>query len=261
MDENEAMFKNIIVRKPCSSITEGLTTASFGKPDHKLALKQHEAYIDAMRKCGVDITLLEANDGFPDSCFIEDVALCTKRNAIITRPGVISRCGEADLPDLKEALENFYDEIDIIKEPGTVDAGDIMMVGDHFYIGLSGRTNEEGARQVIKLIEKFGFTGSTVELRKVLHLKTGISYIENNNLLVSGEFVDDPAFSKFNRIEIDSKEAYAANCLWVNGNVIVPEGYPETERKIEDLGYIVHIVDTSEFRKLDGGLSCLSLRF
>ena len=240
---------------------EGLTTASLGKPDYNLALKQHEAYIEALRSCGVEITLLEANDKFPDSCFVEDAALCTKRNAIITRPGVINRLGEAELPDLRAALEEYYKDIDTIKEPGTVDAGDIMMVGGHFYIGLSGRTNEEGAKQMIKILEKFGFTSSTVELKEILHLKTGLSYIENNNLLISGQFADNPAFSSFNLIEIDSDEAYAANCVWVNGNVIIPDGYPKTKRKIEDLGYKVLLVDTSEFKKIDGGLSCLSLRF
>jgi len=255
------MFKNIIARKPCPSITEGETTSSFGKPDYKLALKQHEAYIEALKNCGVEITLLEANDDYPDSCFIEDAALCTKKNAIITRPGVLSRCGEAELPDMKAALEEFYDDIDIIKEPGTVDAGDIMMVDDHFYIGLSGRTNEEGAKQIIKLLEKFGFTGSTIEVTKGLHLKTCVSYIENNNLLVLGEIADNPAFRNFNRIEIDSDEACAANSVWVNGYVIHPEGYPKTKKRIEDLGYTVLTVDISEFRKIDGGLSCLSLRF
>ena len=255
------MFKNVIAIKPCPSIKEGVTTSSFGKPDYTLALKQHEAYIDALRKCDVEVTLLEANDGYPDSCFVEDVALCTKRNALITRPGVISRCGEAELPDLRIALEDFYKDLDIIKEPGTVDAGDIMMVGDHFYIGLSGRTNEDGAKQVITLLEKYGFTGSTIELKEGLHLKTGLSYIENNNLLVTGGFVNNSAFSSFKRIEIDSDEAYAANSVWVNGKVITPEGYPKTKIKIENLGYTVLTVDTSEFKKIDGGLSCLSLRF
>jgi len=255
------MFTNIIARKPCPSVSEGLSTGSFSKPDYKTALKQHEAYLEAMRKSGVQITLLEANNEYPDSCFVEDIALCTKRNAIITRPGAGSRRGEAQLPDVKSALEKFYDNIDIIEEPGTVEAGDIMMAGAHFFIGLSTRTNEEGAKQVIRLVEKFGFSGSVVELHEMLHLKTGLAYVENNNLLVCSEFVDHPAFRCFNRIEVDPDEAYAANCVWVNGNIIFPEGYPKTQAKLENLGYPVLPVDTSEFRKIDGGLSCLSLRF
>ena len=255
------MFKNIIARTPCPSVTEGLTSANLGKPDYKLALKQHEAYLEALKKCGVGITLLEPNDDFPDSCFVEDVALCTKKCVIITRPGAISRRGEAALPDMKAALEKFFDNIEVIKEPGTIEAGDIMMVGDHFYIGRSARTNEEGAKQMIGYLEKYGMTGSMVELKEVLHLKTGLAYIENNNLLVCGEFVTKPDFAKFNRIEIDKDEDYAANCIWVNENVILPEGYPKAKKAVENLGYNVITVDTSEYRKIDGGLSCLSLRF
>jgi len=95
----------------------------------------------------------------------------------------------------------------------------------------------------------------------VLHLKTGVNYLENNNMLVSGEFVTKPEFAKYNRVEIPEKEAYAANCIWVNGTVIVPMGFSAVEKAVRDLGYPVILVDTSEYRKLDGGLSCLSLRF
>ncbi|MCL1982107.1 MAG: arginine deiminase family protein [Clostridiales bacterium] len=255
------MFRNIIARKPCPSVTEGITTANFGKPDYALALKQHEAYISALEKCGVGITLLDANDDYPDSCFVEDVALCTKKCAIITRPGALSRRGEAALPDIKAAVEKFFANIEFIKEPGTIEAGDIMMVGDHFYIGLSNRTNEDGARQMMRCLEKYGMSGSLVPLNEVLHLKTGLSYLENNNLLVCGEFVTKPDFAEFNRIEVPIEEAYAANCIWVNGNVLMPAGYPKTQKAVERLGYTVIPVDTSEYKKIDGGLSCLSLRF
>ena len=255
------MFKNIIARKPCPSVTEGISTAGLGKPDYQLAVKQHEAYLETLGKCGVEITLLEANDDYPDSCFVEDVALCTKKCAIITRPGALSRRGEAILPDMKTALEKFFTNIETIKDPGTIEAGDIMMVGDHFYIGLSARTNKEGAEQMISYLEKYGMTGSVVPLTEVLHLKTGLSYIENNNLLVCGEFVSKPEFAKFNRIEISPKEAYAANCIWVNDNILIPAGYPCAQKAVESLGYNVIPVDTSEYKKIDGGLSCLSLRF
>jgi len=255
------MFKNIIARRPCPSVTEGISTAGLGKPNYELALKQHEVYIEALKKCGVGITLLEANDDFPDSCFVEDVALCTKNCAIITRPGALSRRGEAALPDMKAALEKFFDNIEKIEEPGTIEAGDIMMVGNHFYIGKSARTNDEGAKQMIGFLEKYGMTGSVVPLEEVLHLKTGLAYLENNNLMVCGEFVTKPEFAKYNRIEISADEAYAANCIWVNDNVLIPAGYPNAQKAVEALGYNVIPVDTSEYKKIDGGLSCLSLRF
>ena len=253
------MFKNVIVKKPCKAMVNGITSASLGKPDYELAMKQHEFYIETLKKCGVNVTVLEADENYPDSCFVEDVALCTRKCAIITNPGAASRNGEQK--DMAKVLSKFYDNIEYIKNPGTVEAGDIMMIGDHFYIGLSARTNQEGADQMIAILRKYGLDGSVVPLKKVLHLKTGLSYIENNNLLIAGEFIEDPVFKSFNKIIVPPEEAYGANSIWLNGHVLVPAGYPKTQKAIEDLGYIVHVVDTSEFRKLDGGLSCLSLRF
>lgn len=255
------MFKNVIVRVPSRTISEGLTSADEGKPIYEKALVQHENYVSALTKTGVNVTVLGPHDEFPDSCFVEDVALCTSKCAIITRPGALSRRKEAALPDMIEALHKFYDVVEQIEEPGTVEAGDIMMVGDHFYIGLSARTNEDGAKQMIAILEKHGLSGQMVEMKEMLHLKTGLAYLENNNLLVAGEFKTAPEFEKFNKIEVDMKEAYGANCIWVNDYVIVPEGYPNVQAEIEKLGYKVLVVDTSEYRKIDGGLSCLSLRF
>lgn len=136
-----------------------------------------------------------------------------------------------------------------------------MMVGNHFYVGESARTNKEGCRQFIEKLEKYGYTGSVVELEQVLHLKTGLAYLENNNLLVAGEFVDKDVFKDFNRIIISEDESYSANCIWVNDTVLVPFGYEKAKKAIEEKGYRVIEADTSEYRKLDGGLSCLSLRF
>jgi dimethylargininase len=254
-------FKNVIVRVPAKSISEGITSADEGKPIYEKALVQHENYVSALTKAGVNVTVLEPKDEFPDSCFVEDVALCTSKCAIITRPGASSRRNEAALPDLLAALEKFYSHIERIEAPGTVEAGDIMMVENHFYIGLSARTNPAGAEQMIAILEKYGLSGETVEMKDMLHLKTGLAYLENNNLLTAGEFLTAPLFDKFNKIAIELDEAYGANCIWVNDYVIVPEGYPKVQKKIENLGYKILTVDTSEFRKIDGGLSCLSLRF
>ncbi|WP_130862576.1 dimethylarginine dimethylaminohydrolase family protein [Bacilliculturomica massiliensis] len=256
------MFKNVIVRRPCRAMVEGITSApELGRPDYELALKQHDAYIEALKQCGVAVTVLPACERFPDSCFVEDPAVITRKCAIITNPGAMSRNREAELiiPAIKEFFSD--DQIEYIVDPGTLEGGDVMMVGDHFYVGRSARTNEEGIRQFIAILEKYGLSGSEVPLEKVLHLKTGVNYIENNNMLVSGEFTDKPEFEKYNRIEIPEEEAYAANCIWVNDKVIVPEGYPAVEKAVRDAGYEVILVDTSEYRKLDGGLSCLSLRF
>ena len=136
-----------------------------------------------------------------------------------------------------------------------------MMVGSYFYIGLSERTNVEGAQQVIAYLEKYGLSGSMVAVEDSLHLKTGVSYLENDTIAGVGSYRQAEEFLKFRVLEIDEDESYAANCIWVNRSVLVAKGYPGTSRKIADAGYPVIEVDVSEFRKLDGGLSCLSLRF
>ena len=256
------MFKNAIVRIPGKSLLEGITSApELGKPDYELALKQHNNYIEALESCGVTVTVLDALEEFPDSCFVEDTAVLTRNCAIISNPGAATRKKESGY--MIETIKKFYteDKIEYIKDPGTLEGGDVLMVGNHFYVGLSARTNKEGIRQFIEILEEHGLTGSAVPLEKVLHLKTGVNYIENNNMLASGEFIEKEDFKLFNKIIVPENEAYGANCIWMNGSVIVPKGYPTVEKSVRDAGYNVIVVDTSEYKKLDGGLSCLSLRF
>ena len=253
------MFRNAIVRVPCRGIINGLTTSSPGKPDYLKALEQHSKYTATLRQSGLEVKVLPEKDLFPDSTFIEDVALCTPEFALITSPGADSRRGE--IQGIREVLEEFYSLIEEINLPGTLEAGDVMMAGNHYFIGISGRTNIEGADQLIKILEKYRMTGSKVHLEKMLHLKSGVSYLGNNNMLVCGEFINNKIFEKYNRIIVDENESYAANSLWINGKVMVPLGFPSTKYKIEKAGYETIVLDVSEFRKVDGGLSCLSLRF
>jgi dimethylargininase len=253
------MFTKAIVKQPGKSIVYGITSVDLGPPDYIKAMDQHCAYVDALRSCGVEVIILDADERFPDSCFVEDTALITSHCAIITNPGAESRKGETE--DIEKILSEFYTNIEHITFPGTVEAGDIMMVGNHFYIGISERTNTEGARQIVSFLEKYGHRGTTVEMQNMLHLKTGLSYLENKNLLITGEFLDNHLFNHFDKIEVDTEESYAANCIWVNDNVIVPQGHQRTREKIKNKGYTTIAVDVSEFQKIDGGLSCLSLRF
>jgi dimethylargininase len=253
------MFTKAIVQTPCKYIANALTTANLGSPDYFLAIHQHQKYIQALKRCGLDVTVLNANENYPDSVFVEDTALLTTQCAIITNPGAASRKGE--IIEMSKVLNRFYSNVEAIEEPGTLDAGDVMMVDKHFYIGLSKRTNENGANQLIALLNRYGMTGSTITLENALHLKTGVSYLEQNNLLVTGEFLNKSEFQKFNIIEIDKDESYAANCVWINDKVLVPKRFSKTKRKIEESGYKTIVIDVSEFQKVDGGLSCLSLRF
>ncbi len=253
------IFRNAIVCTPSSSLKDGITTSRLGKPVYSLALEQHQRYINALEQLGVRVSILPSKNMFPDSTFIEDVALCTSSCAIITRPAVLSRQGEIN--GMREVLEGFYTTVEEILPPGTLEAGDVMMAGSHFFIGISNRTDSEGADQLIKILHKYDLTGSKVPLDKMLHLKSGVAWLENDTMLVSGEFISNKSFEKFNLIKVDEEESYAANSLWINGIVLVPEGFTKTRIKIEKAGYETIALNVSEFRKVDGGLSCLSLRF
>ena len=255
-------FSNAIVRIPCRAMTKGITSGLYpGLPDYELALLQHAAYVEALKQCGVRVTVLPADENFPDSCFVEDPAVLTERCAVITNPAAASRNGE--IISMEETVGKFYprERIEHITYPGTLEGGDVMMCGDHFFVGRSERTNLEGIRQFSAILEKYGYSCREVSLEEVLHLKTGVNYLESNTMLVSGEFIRKPEFGSYHKIVIPEEEAYAANCIWVNGTVIVPRGYPSVLDAVKALGYRTIDVDTSEFRKLDGGLSCLSLRF
>lgn len=253
------MFTKAIVRTPCRNLVNGLTSANLGLPDYNKAIEQHENYIKALRQCGLELIVLESDENFPDSTFVEDTALLTRHCAVITNPGAGTRKGETAY--IKTVIGHYYSNIESIKEPGTLEAGDVMMVGNRFYIGLSRRTNIEGAKQLMKILDSYSMSGSIVNVNDNLHLKSGVSYLENNNLLAAGEFLNEPEFENFNIIKIDDDESYAANSLWINNIVLVPSGFPKAHDIIKTVGYRIIEVDVSEFQKLDGGLSCLSLRF
>lgn len=253
------MFKHAIVRKPGTTLVRGISTAQLGEPDYSKALRQHDAYVNALSECEVDVRTLNAAEDYPDGMFVEDTAVVTDRFALITRPGVSSRQGEEK--SIAEILGEFFESMESIISPGTLDGGDVMQVKDHFYVGISARTNSEGFRQFNLLAKKYEYSASPVKMADFLHLKSGLAYLEKNILLVTGDFVQYPEFKKFDQIVVDKEESYAANCIWVNGTILVPAGNPKTCEAIEKCGYPVITLDMSEFRKLDGGLSCLSLRF
>lgn len=257
------MFTKAITKKPCRALIDGISTAQFGEgtPVYEDAVAQHDKYVETLKSLGLEVTDLEADERYPDSCFVEDPAVVMEKCAVITNPARDSRNGEKY--EILEPIRKFYDDSQIfhIEAPGTMEGGDVMRVGDHFYVGLSDRTNEQGARQFNEIVSQFGYTSSTVPVTEGLHLKDFVIYLENNNMLVTEVMDKAPAFAEFNRFVVDADELYAINSLYINGTVLVPEGYPKTLKIIENLGYPVKLVDTGEFRKIDGSLTCLSLRF
>jgi dimethylargininase len=187
------------------------------------------------------------------------VAVCARDVAIVTRPGSPSRRGETE--GLAEVLGRHFAEVSCVQAPGTLEGGDVMTVGDRCYVGLSARTSRAGVEQLGAVLARHGRSVVPVAMPELLHLKTGLSWLEDDTLLVGGDFLDHPTFRTWNRLEVPAEEAYAANSVRVNDRVLVPAGFPRTEAALRAAGFRTLAVDTSEFRKLDGGLSCLSLRW
>jgi len=259
---DEKKLNNAIVRLPSPNFLDGLTTMNLGKPNYARAVEQHEAYCEALRRCGLALMNLEADEQYPDSTFVEDTAVLTERCAILARPGAPSRAGE--VAGLAAVLAKSYSELLSIHEPGTLDGGDVCEVGNHFFIGISQRTNEAGAQQLAELLRSFDYTTSFVDIRgvsRILHLKSGVAYLGDSRLVVTPALANCAEFCDHDLVLVDAGEDYAANCLRVNDQVLVAAGYPAFERRLQELGYETIALEMSEFQKMDGGLSCLSLRF
>jgi dimethylargininase len=252
------MFTHAITRLPGENFADGLTTANLGHPDFHLAIQQHLAYRQSLLSLGLDVVVLPAEPAFPDACFVEDPAIVTSRIAVITRPGAPSRRGEET--SLVPFLE-YYRPLSYIQAPGCLDGGDVLMAGNHFFIGLSERTNREGAAQLTGFLEAAGHTSETMPVALGLHLKSSVNLIGQNTLLITKELASYPNFAGYKKIILSDGEEYAANVLWINGSLLMPKGFPKTCAQLSALGLPVIQLDVSEMRKMDGGLTCLSLRF
>lgn len=253
-----ADFTRAIVRTPGPDAADGLTTSHLGRPELPLLLAQHSAYIDTLRTLGLEVMVLPPLPGFPDAYFVEDAAVVTPTIAVITRPGAPSRRGE--VASIESALARLL-PIARIEPPGTIEGGDVLRVGNRFFIGLSDRTHEDGARQLVRILDKHGFEGLLVPVGAGLHLKSSINSLGGDHLVVAAGFVPGSAFAEYDLLVLDPGDDYAANTLCVNGTLLVPAGFPRARRRLERRGLPIREVATSEMRKMDGGLTCLSLRF
>jgi dimethylargininase len=256
------MFTKAIVRPPAPNFAAGLTTADLGAPNYERALAQHEAYCAALEQCGLALTRLEPDPHYPDSTFVEDTALLTTKCAVLARPGAASRAGE--VATIQSVLADFYPSPLAVQSPGTLDGGDVCEAGDHFFIGISRRTNEAGARQLAEMLASCNYTSSFVDILGtdgILHLKSGLAYLGNRRLAVIESLANHRQFVDYELLRVNPGEEYAANCVRVNDHVLVAAGHPAWEAKLNTLGYQTIALGMSEFQKMDGGLSCLSLRF
>ena len=253
------MFTHAIARKPGADFASGLTTSKDPeKPDYARILQQHAAYVATLRDIGLEVVTMEPLPDHPDAYFVEDAAVVIPDIAVITNPGADSRKGETD--SICRMMSQFRD-VRYIQAPGTVDGGDVLMVEKHFFIGISERTNPVGAQQLGTILEEFGNTWVTVPVGAGLHFKSSVNYIGRDTLLVTHDFANHSLLKGYRQIMVAPDENYAANTLFVNDHIIVPAGFPNTQRQLEKLEFTIVELDVSEVRKMDGGLTCMSLRF
>lgn len=255
---SQSPFKHALVRQPAANFAAGLTNQDASSACFETMQRQHAAYVAKLEELGLAVTVLPANAHFPDGHFVEDPVVFAGRYAVLTRPGAPSRRDEG--LSLIESLAQFA-ELARIDEPGLLDGGDVMRIENCFYIGLSDRTNESGAAQLGAILEEEGFTWRTVAVPDGLHLKSSVNYLGDNVLLGTAAFLAQPAFAEFEHWLVPAAETPAANTLLINGHLLTPAGYPQTETRLRAWHKPVHVLDMSEVEKMDGGLSCLSLRF
>lgn len=252
------IFTHAIVRKPGEDCAQGLTSGKLGTADYAKMSLQHANYVNVLRSIGLEVTVLDTLPGYPDAYFVEDAAVVTPNVAVITNLGAPSRQGEERM--LEPVLAPFRDTAKI-QAPGTVEGGDVLMVGNHFFVGISGRTNEEGARQLSRILELFGHTWSSVVVGDGLHLKSSVNVVGPDTLLLTRDYAGRSEFQDYKKIVLDPAEEYASNTLWINDCLLVPAGFPRTKPQLMGLGLDIIELDISEARKMDGGLTCMSLRF
>jgi len=229
-----------------------------GLPDYDLCLQQHAAYTATLKQLGLQVIELGPRPGFPDACFVEDVAVITPEIAVITRPGAKSRRGEINFI---EATLKDHREIQFIEAPGTLEGGDVMVVGKNCYVGISQRTNVHGAEQLRDILAPFGYTTHTIKMDEGLHLKSDVNYIDEGTLVVTDSMNQRPEFRSYKKILLHESERYAANIVRVNEGLIIADGFSDTAEQLDKTDYPLIALNVSEFRKMDGGLTCLSLRF
>lgn len=253
MDVNRA-----IVRGIPDSYDRCIQAPGAGPIDVALARTQHQRYVAFLEGCGLDVTVLDPDDQHPDCCFVEDTAVVAAGLAAMCRSGAPSRRGETAV--VAEALSR-YCKASPVSSPGTIDGGDVMRLGSRFYVGLTERTNAAGIDQLRAIFAPEGFEVTAVENLQVLHLKSACTPLGDDTVLACAADIDAGIFDGLRVVDVPADERYAANCLFVNGAVLVAEGYDETRRRIDAAGYETTVIDVSEFRKGWGSLTCLSILF
>ena len=248
-----------LVRRPGDDLTMGITTSPGVAVNLSAARAQHRAYVQALIDSGVEVTELPPLVGFPDAPFVEDTAVVTPRGAVITRPGAKARFGEQD--SVRPALAQWLPTVELAAADvdACLDGGDVLRVDDRFIIGISSRTNQRGAECLAARLAAWGYTPVITEVRSGLHLKSLLTYLGRGVLLRAPGAVTVPELAGYDVIDVTTGDAHGANAVALTMRVLLAAGHPETAAAIRSRGFFVTELDMSEFRKLDGGLTCLSL--
>jgi dimethylargininase len=224
--------------------------------DLHIAQAQHQGYVQTLKELGCEVIELPAEAHLPDSVFVEDTAFILAEVAVITRPGADSRKPETE--SIARSLQP-YRELLFIREPATVDGGDVLVLNKDVFVGMSTRSNQVAVGQINTLLEKLGYRAQQVELRDCLHLKSAVTRVDAKTLLINPNWVATEQFPGFDLIEVDPAEPFAANCLPINGEIIFPAAFPKTRANLEARGYKIRTVQVDELAKAEGAVTCCSL--
>ncbi|MEM9140957.1 MAG: arginine deiminase family protein [Pseudomonadota bacterium] len=253
-------FSHAITRRPATSIINGLRAVDTGAPDLDAFQAHHEDYIAALRSTGAEVLELGPLEDFPDSVFVEDAALCLPEGAIAMRPGAPSRLGEA--AEMAPVLAELYGDVRRIEGPGFIEGGDILVTEREILVGRSARTDAEGVAELARMTGDWGYRLREVQTPPgVLHFKTDCSLLDEETVLVTERLAASGCFDGYRTIFTAEGEEASANAIRFNDLVLFPNGFPRTADALDRAGYRVREVGNSEAAKLDGGMSCLSLRF
>ncbi len=260
MTEPTFEFTRAVTRKPSASIVDGLRAFDIGTPDHAQMLDDHAHYVKTLRETGADVVELPALGAYPDAVFVEDTALCLPQGAIMMRPGAPSRAGEVD--GMAPVLREFYDVVLDINGPGFIEGGDILVTSKEILVGRSDRTDAAGVAELQSLVAPWGYIVREVFTPEgVLHFKTDCSLLDGETILATKRLEASGCFEGYRVIHTAEGEEAAANAIRFNQFVLMAAGFPKTAKRLRDAGFEVREINNTECAKLDGGMSCLSLRF
>ena len=260
MSENAFRFTHAISRLPAKSIVDGLRAEDIGTPDHSVFVEHHATYVATLRAAGADVTVLDALEDFPDSVFVEDAALCLPEGAILMRPGAPSRAGE--VAEIAPALRAAYGEVRSLPEGGFIEGGDILVTEREILVGLSERTDLAGCQALEAAVKDWGYVVRILKTPSgVLHFKTDCGLLDGETILSTERLSSSGCFEGYRVLHVAPGEEACANAVRFNDIVLMPDGFPRTRDLLLAKGFDVKCIGNSEAAKVDGGMSCLSLRF